>query len=191
METGIPLISPTIALAEKKMAMALDDIIKMSKRRKNVNKGKRSRRQKNKKRNSNGAAKENTSKVRHYVNTLSAVRQGAVVKRRNRFPRTAAASPPLSGRGRDFNARRIITVDQSRLVAPSAQSRYVHGRFAVKRQEVVDERVEKEGEKRKTLDSRFANMKEQRKRQKSNNYGVGLLQVPRFPPWARDTRFSH
>jgi hypothetical protein len=75
METGTPLIAETIALTEKKVAMALDDIIKLAKRKTNVNKGKKPRREKNKNQNFNGAARNNTSNVRHHMNSLSAVRQ--------------------------------------------------------------------------------------------------------------------
>lgn len=52
----------------------------------------------------------------------------------------------------------------------------------------VDEKVENREWKRKTLDSRFASMKEQRKT--INNYGV-TVQLPRLPPWVRARRFPN
>ncbi|EFH46014.1 hypothetical protein ARALYDRAFT_492473 [Arabidopsis lyrata subsp. lyrata] len=195
METETPLIAETIALTEKKVAMALDDIIKLAKRKTNVNKGKKPRRGKNKNQNFNGAARNNTSNVRHHI---SAVRQGSVGKRRSRFQgnqfpvttniaRKAATAAPLDARGRAFNGGRMTSAYQSRRIAPPVQNISVQPRVNAKRQE-VDEKVEHRGWKRKTLDSRFASMKEQR--MTINNYGV-TVQVPRLPPWARARRFFH
>ncbi|CAH2078124.1 unnamed protein product [Thlaspi arvense] len=202
METEIPLVvAETIAQAEKKVAMALDDIIKLSKRNAKVDKGKKPRRGKNKNQNFNGAARSNTSKVRHYASSLSTVRQGAVAKRRssfhgNQFPATtniarkaATTAPPLRVHGRAFNAGRMTNVNQPRLIAPQVQNRSVHTSFIAKRHE-VDQKVEKGGKKMKTLDSRFASIIEQRKSNNNNNYGVGV-QVPRMPPWARARRFTY
>lgn len=116
METEAQLVADPITLNEMKVAMALDDIIKLSKSNSKGNKGKRSRRAKKKNRNFNGAARNNnTSKEKHFVNSLSGVRQGAVAKRRsslegNQFPvatdvaRKASTAPPLSVRRRAFNA---------------------------------------------------------------------------------------
>ncbi|CAE6179989.1 unnamed protein product [Arabidopsis arenosa] len=196
METETPLIAETIALTEKKVAMALDDIIKLAKRKTNVNKGKKPRRGKNKNQNFNGAARNNTSNVRHHMNSLSAVRQGAVGKRRSRFQgnqfpvttniaRKAATAAPLDVRGRAFIGGRTTSANQSRCIAPPVQNISVQARVNAKRQE-VDEKVEHRGWK--TLDSRFASMKEQR--MTINNYGV-TVQVPRLPPWARARRFFH
>lgn len=54
----------------------------------------------------------------------------------------------------------------------------------------VDQKVENGGGgKRKTLDSRFASIKQQRK-SNNNSYGAGV-QFPRLPPWARATRFTY
>ncbi|EOA17447.1 hypothetical protein CARUB_v10005765mg [Capsella rubella] len=202
METEVPLIAETIAetiaLTEKKVAMALDDIIKLSKRQTNVNKGKKSRREK-KTRNLNGAAVNDTSKGWNYMNSLSAVRQGAVAKRRsnfqvNRFPlttniaRKAATATPLNVRGRAFHGGRMTSANQSRRIAPPVQNRSVQARVNAKRH-VVDQKVENREGKRKTLDSRFAIMKEQRK-MINNNYGA-TVHLPRLPPWARVGRFPH
>uniref|UniRef100_A0A1J3HKR2 Uncharacterized protein n=1 Tax=Noccaea caerulescens TaxID=107243 RepID=A0A1J3HKR2_NOCCA len=202
METETPLMAEAIAITEKKVAMALDDIIKLSKRNSNRNKGKRARRQKNKNQNFNGTANNNTSKVQHYVKSLSAVKQGAVAKRRSnlqrsQFPvttniaRNAATAPPLSVRGRAFNAGRMTSANQSRLIAPPVENISVHARFTTKRHE-VDQKVENGGggKRKKTLDSRFASIKKQRKSSNNNNYGVGV-QFPRLPPWARATRFTY
>ncbi|OAO96940.1 hypothetical protein AXX17_AT4G27700 [Arabidopsis thaliana] len=73
-----------------------------------------------------------------------------------------------------------------RLIAPPVQNISVQARVNAKRHE-VDQKVEHRGGKRKTLDSRFASMKEQR--MTINNYGV-TVQVPRLPPWVRARRFS-
>ncbi|ESQ54947.1 hypothetical protein EUTSA_v10026287mg [Eutrema salsugineum] len=125
METVNPLVAEAIALTEKKVAMALDDIIKLSKKNNRVNKGKKTRRGKNKNQNFNGAERNNTSKVRPYVSSLSAVRQGAVAKRRSNFQRNqfpvitninrkaATAAPPVSVRARAFNAGRMTSANQS------------------------------------------------------------------------------
>ncbi|CAN6987123.1 hypothetical protein IGI04_001363 [Brassica rapa subsp. trilocularis] len=125
METETQLVVDRIALNEKKVAMALDDLIKLSKRNAKGNKGRSSRRPKNKNRNFNGAARYgNPSKEKHYVNSLSGVRQGAVEKRRsnfkgNQFPvatnvaRKAANVPPPSVRRRAFNAGRTTSANQS------------------------------------------------------------------------------
>ncbi|CAF2071269.1 unnamed protein product [Brassica napus] len=126
METETQLVADPIALNEKKVAMALDDLIKLSKRNTKGNKGRSSRRPKNKNRNFNGAARNgNPSKEKHYVNSLSGVRQGAVEKRRsnfkgNQFPiatnvaRKAATVAPLRVRRRAFNAGRMTSANQSR-----------------------------------------------------------------------------
>ncbi|CAN7071498.1 unnamed protein product [Brassica oleracea var. botrytis] len=125
METETQLVADPIALNEKKVAMALDDLIKLSKRNTKGNKGRSSRRPKNKNGNFNGAARNsNPSKEKHYVNSLSGVRQGAVEKRRsnfkgNQFPiatnvaRKAATVAPLRVRRRAFNAGRMTSANQS------------------------------------------------------------------------------
>ncbi|KAG2240356.1 hypothetical protein Bca4012_023257 [Brassica carinata] len=206
METETQLVADPIALNEKKVAMALDDIIKLSKRNSNGrnsngNKSRSSRRAKNKNRNFNGAARNNnTSKEKHYVNSLSGVRQGAVAKRRSNFQgnqfavatnvaRKDATVPPLSVHRRAFSAGRMTSANQSRLLAPPVQNRSVHARLIAKRHE-VEQKEENGGGKWKTLDSRFAIMKEQRKsNNKNNNNGVKVMHVPRLPPWARARRF--
>ncbi|CAN6914334.1 unnamed protein product [Brassica oleracea] len=125
METETQIVADPIALNEKKVAMALDDLIKLSKRNTKGNKGRSSRRPKNKNRNFNGAARNgNPSKEKHHVNSLSGVRQGAVQKRRsnfkgNQFPiatnvaRKAATVAPLRVRRRAFNAGRMASANQS------------------------------------------------------------------------------
>ncbi|KAL0834811.1 hypothetical protein Bca101_086700 [Brassica carinata] len=132
METETQLVADPIALNEKKVAMALDDLIKLSKRNTKGNKGRSSRRPKNKNRNFNGAARNgNPSKEKHYVNSLSGVRQGAVEKRRsnfkgNQFPiatnvaRNAATVAPLRVRRRAFNAGRMTSANQSRCYVSSS-----------------------------------------------------------------------
>lgn len=105
-----PLTSEAVAVTEKKVDMALDDIIKMSKKSTN---GKRQRRVSNKNQKPvNGGAKEAALKVRRYMDSRSSVRQGFLAKRRsnfqqNHFPLAAeaaqkAAVAPL--RARAYNA---------------------------------------------------------------------------------------
>ncbi|KAH0902108.1 hypothetical protein HID58_041611 [Brassica napus] len=140
METETQLVADPIALNEKKVAMALDDLIKLSKRNTKGNKGRSSRRPKNKNRNFNGAARNgNPSKEKHYVNSLSGVRQGAVEKRRsnfkgNQFPIAtnvackAATVAPLRVRRRAFNAGRMASANQSRsFCSKSLPGRYLTG----------------------------------------------------------------
>ncbi|VVB11893.1 unnamed protein product [Arabis nemorensis] len=125
MENVTPLVAEIIALNDKKVAMALDDIIKLSKSKTSVNKGKKQRRQKNITQSFNRAVRNNTSKMQHYTSSLSAVRQGAIAKRRSNFQghqypvttnfaRKAATAPLHSVHGRAFNAGRMTSANQSR-----------------------------------------------------------------------------
>ncbi|XP_010439114.1 PREDICTED: uncharacterized protein LOC104722612 [Camelina sativa] len=192
METQVPPISEVIALTEKKVSMALDDIIKLSKRKNNVNRGKKPRREKKKTQNFSGAARNDTSKVSKYVKSLSSVRQGAVAKRRsnfkgNQFPSTTNMARKAAAAGKAFHGGWMTSANQSRRIAPPVQNRSVQARVNAKRHE-VDQKVENREWKSKTLDSRFASMKEQRKM--INKYGAAV-QLPRLPPWARVGRFPH
>ncbi|XP_021894816.1 uncharacterized protein LOC110812360 isoform X2 [Carica papaya] len=197
-----PLTAEAIALTEKKMGMALDDIIKMSKN--TSTKGKKQRRPPNKNQKFN-AAKENALKVRRYMDSRSAVRQGALAKRRsnfqgNQFPftkevaRKAAVAPFFV---RASSGVRMAEFNKSRFGALPTQRRAASGGFAVKvpqQQENQSQQGNVAAKQRpQTLDSLFANMKEQRmralSRQKNSNLQRNGGSRPRVP-WAR-ARFSN
>ncbi|KAG2331546.1 hypothetical protein Bca52824_002726 [Brassica carinata] len=213
MATEKPITTETVALTEKKMDMSLDAIIKMSKSNTNVNKGKKQRAS-NKKESFSGAAKNSTVKGQRYMDSRSNVRQGAFAKRRssfhgNQFPvTTAVARNVASGtpvRGRPYNAGRMANTNQSRFITPPAQYGSAPRGFVAKQQwEKIEQKQANGGGQRQgpqTLDSRFANMKEERMRMRrftekgSNvgNNGVGLqYQQQQQRPWGRRaTRFPN
>ncbi|GKV31715.1 hypothetical protein SLEP1_g40385 [Rubroshorea leprosula] len=116
-----PLTSEAIALTEKKMDMALDDIIKMS--HSTSNKGKKQRRVPNKSQKSvNNGPKERALKVRRYMDTRSSLRQGFLARRRsnfqgNQFPLAAetakkAAIAPIHVRA--YNGSRVANFNKPR-----------------------------------------------------------------------------
>ncbi|MBA0857644.1 hypothetical protein Goshw_015103 [Gossypium schwendimanii] len=192
-----PLTSEAIALTEKKMdmtlgellafafSMDLDDIIKMSKN--SSNKSKKQPRIPNKiQRPVSNAAKDKALKVRQYMDSRASVRQGVLAQRRsnfqgNRFPfvaeaaRRAAVAP---FRNRAFNSRRVANLNKQRVGAPPVQRRATNGGFTAKRQQQQQlQQVQQENivtkQRPKTLDSLFANMKEERLRVLSHqNNGV-------------------
>ncbi|XVE64679.1 hypothetical protein DITRI_Ditri07aG0120300 [Diplodiscus trichospermus] len=165
-----PLTSETIALTEKKMDMTLDDIIKMSKN--TSNKAKKQRRVPNKfQKPLSNAAREKAFKVRQYMDSRSSLRQGVLAQRRsnfqgNRFPfaaeaaRRAAVAP---FRVRAFNGSRVANLNKPRIGAPPVQRRAANGGSAVKHQQQHEQQGNVVTKQRpQTLDSLFANMKEQR-----------------------------
>ncbi|KAG4131086.1 hypothetical protein ERO13_D09G185000v2 [Gossypium hirsutum] len=170
-----PLTSEAIALTEKKMDMTLDDIIKMSKN--TSNKSKKQPRIPNKiQRPVSNAAKDKALKVRQYMDSRASVRQG------NRFPfvaeaaRRAAVAP---FRNRAFNSRRVANLNKPRVGAPPVQRRATNGGFTAKPQRQQQQLQQDQQEnivtkqRPKTLDSLFANMKEERLRVLSHqNNGV-------------------
>ncbi|XP_010541741.1 PREDICTED: LOW QUALITY PROTEIN: uncharacterized protein LOC104815118 [Tarenaya hassleriana] len=202
-----PLTNEAIALTEKKVDMALDEIIKMSKS--NVNKGKKQRRAPNKSQNSsNGAVNgryNNALKVRRYMESRSAVRQGAFAKRRtnfqgNQFPvafnAARKAANALPWRGRPVNAGRTANANQSRFVAPAGQiakGYYNDNGNGKQKQEKRGEEMERRqgsgGGQRQTLDSLFANMKEERMRslsqQRPQQRSNGTFGVKQRVPYGR------
>ncbi|RID70646.1 hypothetical protein BRARA_C02654 [Brassica rapa] len=199
-----PITTETVALTEKKMDMSLDAIIKMSKRNNtNVNKGKKLRAS-NKKEKFNGAAKNSTVKAQRYMDSRSDVRQGAFAKRRSNFQgpvTTAVARDVASGapiRGRPYNAGRMANTNQSRFITPPAQYGSAPRGFVSKQQwEKIEQKQANGGGQRQgpqTLDSRFANMKEERMRMRMftekginvGNNGVGLqYHQQQQRPWGR------
>uniref|UniRef100_A0A5B7A177 Uncharacterized protein n=1 Tax=Davidia involucrata TaxID=16924 RepID=A0A5B7A177_DAVIN len=170
-----PLTTETIALTEKKMDMTLDDIIKMSKS--TTTKAKKQRVSNRSKKFLNNAAQEKSAKVRQFMDSRSSLRQAALAQRRsnfqgNQFPLATEAArravvAPI--RNRAFNRSRAVNVNKLRVGAPPVQRKAANGGFAVKPQQV--KAVPKQ--RPQTLDSLFANMKEQRMRilSQQNNGG--------------------
>ncbi|XP_059443190.1 uncharacterized protein LOC132176327 [Corylus avellana] len=190
-----PLTSEAIAITEKKMDMALEDIIKLSKNTKTKPKKQRRVPSKNQK-SSNNLAQDKSMKVKRFMDTRSSLRQGFLAQRRsnfqgNQFPlatevaRKAAAAPL---RNRAFGRNRVANWNKARSGAPPVQRRAPNGDFAAKspRQQQQANAVPKP--RSQTLDSLFANMKEQRMRILSRQNNAPLPRNgggSRIPPWAR------
>ncbi|KAK9067943.1 hypothetical protein SSX86_012054 [Deinandra increscens subsp. villosa] len=194
---GKPLTTAAIAMTEKKMDMSLDDIIKMSKNGTGANKGKKQRIPNKNQKFSNNVVQDKSMRVRRFMDSRSSLRQGALAQRRsnfqgNQFPLAAeaarkAAVAPMQNR--NFNRNQAATSYRPRGVARPVKN---NGGFAVKKQQVKV--VSKQ--KPQTLDSLFANMKEQRmkvlsqqqqQQQRQNNAGRrnGAGQQRPRPPWTR------
>ncbi|XP_010053136.2 uncharacterized protein LOC104441661 isoform X1 [Eucalyptus grandis] len=193
-----PLTTDAIALTEKKMDMTLDEIIKMSKP---ANKAKNFRPSNKNQRNFRNAANEKSLKFRHFMDTRSSVRQGALAWKRsnfqpNHFPLATEAARkagvnPFGGRA--FNRNRIANANRPRAGAVVSQKRIVNGAVAAKQQK---ENESNAGAKQrpKTLDSLFADLKEQRMKavpRQINTVPRQTNTVPRnqggrpIPPWHR------
>ncbi|XP_039050710.1 uncharacterized protein LOC120191914 [Hibiscus syriacus] len=174
-----PLTSEAISLTEKKMDMTLDDIIKMSKNTSNKGKKQQQRRIPNKsQRPVRNGAKDKAFKVQQYMNSRASLRQGVLAQRRsnfqgNRFPFAAEAAQRAAVapfRNRPFNSRRVANLNKPRTGAPLVQ-RAANGGFAAMLPQQQPRQQQEEGQgntvtnqKPKTLDSLFANMKEERMR---------------------------
>ncbi|KAJ6703440.1 NUCLEOSIDE DIPHOSPHATE KINASE [Salix viminalis] len=185
-----------IANTEKKLDMPLDDIIRMSK---NTAKPKKQQRApiKNQKL-FNNPTHEKALKMRHYMDSRPLVRQAALAQRRsnfqrNQFPLTSEAArkakvAPNRSWGRNFMAN----ANNSRAGGVTVQRRAANGGFAIKspsRPNHQQQQVDGGAKQRpQTLDSRFANMKEQRMKVLSRQNKVvqhnGGGRRPRVP-WAR------
>ncbi|KAF8379703.1 hypothetical protein HHK36_029147 [Tetracentron sinense] len=164
-----PLTSEAIALTEKKMDMTLDDIIKMSKT--STSKAKNQRVSNKSQKFSNGSSTQGkSSKVRSFMDSRSSLRQGVLAQRRsnftvNQFPlATKAAAAPI--RNRALNRNRVVNWNKPRLLsvcrfgATLVQRKATDGGFTGKQH--PEKAVPKQ--RPQTLDSLFANMKEQRMR---------------------------
>ncbi|KAL6182371.1 hypothetical protein ACLB2K_043793 [Fragaria x ananassa] len=108
-----PLTTEAIALTEKKMDMALDDIIKMAKV---APKGKKQQRVSNKSQTfAKGIAQDKPTKLRRYMDSRSTMRQGVLAQRRsnfqgNQFPvatEAARKAAVVPFRNRAFNRNQV------------------------------------------------------------------------------------
>ncbi|XP_052208995.1 uncharacterized protein LOC127812598 isoform X2 [Diospyros lotus] len=185
-----PLSSEAIAMTEKKMDMTLDDIIKMSKN--NTSKAKKQR-VSNRSQKFNNAAQEKSNKVLRFMETRSSLRQGTLARRRsnfqgNQFPLAAeaarkAAVAPI--RNRAFNRGRGYNVNKPRFVGRPVQRNVSNGSFTIKHPQPQVNMTPKQ--RPQTLDSLFANMKEQRMRvfSQQNNAGRRIGGGQRRQQWGR------
>ncbi|KAI3468603.1 hypothetical protein Pfo_025266 [Paulownia fortunei] len=188
-----PLTNEAIALTEKKMDMTLDDIIKMSKT--NAVKPKKQRVSNLGQKFVDNAALDKSLKARRFMDTRSSIRQGALARRRsnfqgNQFPlatEAARKAAVVPSRNRAFNRSRPFNVNKPRVGAPTVQKVAANGGgFTVKKPLQQANVVPKQ--KPQTLDSLFANMKEQRMRvlsQQNNGSRRNGAGQPRVP-WARN-----
>ncbi|CAA0838810.1 Unknown protein [Striga hermonthica] len=189
-----PLTSESIALAEKKINMSLDDIIKMSKTR--DKKHKKQRVPNKGQKFVNNVSQDKSSKVRRFMDTRSSLRQGALAKRRtnfqgNQFPLAAeaakkAAAAPI--RSRAFSRNRQFNVN-TRVEATSVRKNSSNrGGF----KKAVQQTNGGPKQKPQTLDSLFANMKEERMRSVSRqSNGSGRNGGTRHVvPWARGHQYK-
>ncbi|XP_035543396.1 uncharacterized protein LOC108987142 [Juglans regia] len=189
-----PLTTEAIALTEKKMDMALEDIIKMSKNTKT--KAKKPRRVPNKsQRSSNTLAQDKYMKVKRFMDTRSSLRQGVLAQRRsnfqgNHFPlaiEVARKAAAATLRNRNFSRNRVANWNKSRGGAPVVPRRAPNGGSSAKSQLMQPQEGNAAPKQRSTLDSLFANMKEQRMKimSQQNNVAQRNGGALRRPPWAR------
>ncbi|XP_042424334.1 uncharacterized protein LOC122011959 isoform X2 [Zingiber officinale] len=165
-----PLTNEAIAMTEKKMDMALDDIIKMSK--KNAARGKRPPRPpiKNQGFQYTNPSQGNT-RAQHFIDSRSSIRQGVLATRRsnfhgNQFPVTTemarkSVGMPIRSRMMNQNGRRTKTTGIQRKVADVS---------SIRKDKVVAKK------RPQTLDALFANMKEQRMKfmNQKMNHGISI-----------------
>ncbi|KAJ8436552.1 hypothetical protein Cgig2_031493 [Carnegiea gigantea] len=174
-----PLTSEAIALAEKKMDMSLDDIIKMSKSKANAANPKKHR-VSNKSQRFFSGNQDKTQKMRQYMNSRSTLRQGVLAQKRssfqwNSFPLASEAARKAavtSFRSRAFSHNRAAKWNKPRPGRPLRQQGNLPNRGnAFKAQNSGKALPES---KPRTLDSLFAGMKEHRMRSaaSTNNASV-------------------
>ncbi|XP_050379121.1 uncharacterized protein LOC126796352 [Argentina anserina] len=197
-----PLTTEAIALTEKKMDMALDDIIKMAKVAPKANK--KQRRASNKSQTfSKGTAQDKQTKLRRFMDTRSSLRQGVLAQRRsnfqgNQFPAATeaalkAAVAPL--RNRAFNRNQVPNWKPR--VGATIQRRAGNVDFGTKLPQQQQRHRQQENvvanQKPQTLDSLFANMKEQRMRTQPLHQNAAPQRIRGQPrlPWGRGGRFGN
>ncbi|KAK9668408.1 hypothetical protein RND81_13G058400 [Saponaria officinalis] len=208
-----PLSEEAIALTEKKMDMSLDDIIKMSK----TDAGKKKQREPIKSRGNYNRNHDRSFKVRQFVDSRSTLRQGAFAQKRssfqgNFFPLAAEAARKAANatfHNRPFNHRNAGNWNKTRPGGPprrqgnasngsnaltQQQRQKQHQRQNQQQQQQHQEPLPREemihNQKPKTLDSLFANMKEQRMRafnrpNNGSNARVGFAFNQPRQPWLR------
>ncbi|KAK4797159.1 hypothetical protein SAY86_029485 [Trapa natans] len=203
METAIqPMSREAIAAAEKKLDMALDDIIKMSKRA--ASKVKRSRASIKNHRDFSNVARGKSSKLGGFMYSRGLLRQGTLARKRsniqgNHFQlETQAAgkafAAPFSGKA--SKNHRGANSNKSRS-GPRVGQGATDGGIRIKETLLLQG-----GEyaipswRPKTLDSLFANLKEQRVKaqsrhnSKSVQHNTTISAITRgIPPWSR-ARFT-
>ncbi|KAJ6933759.1 hypothetical protein NC651_008989 [Populus alba x Populus x berolinensis] len=167
-----PLTHDEIANTEKKLDMPLDDIVKMSK---STAKPKKQQRApiKNQKM-FNNPAHEKALKMQRYMNSRPLVRQAALAQRRsnfqrNQFPLTSEAARKAAVarfHNRSFGRNFMANANNARAGGFTVQRRAANGGFAMKSPPRPNQQQQQGdgGAKQRpqTLDSLFANMKEQR-----------------------------
>ncbi|XP_068666074.1 uncharacterized protein [Aristolochia californica] len=170
-----PMTSEAIAITEKKLDMTLDDLIKMSKKPSSKSKNKRVP-NKNRGFFNGGSFQGNAANAQRFMDSRSSLRQGFLTQRRsnfqgNQFPLTTevakkAAVAPI--RNRAFTLPRVGTWNKSRVTSiPVNREVVAEDAFLGIRENAVPE------QRPQTLDSLFADMKEERmkalSRQQGNN----------------------
>ncbi|KAK4744912.1 hypothetical protein SAY87_011224 [Trapa incisa] len=162
------LTKEALALTEKKMDMALDDIIKMSKTK--TAKGKRARVPNKSQRSFNNAAEDKSMKLRGFVNSRSLVRQGVFAQKRSNFRQNQflptnevgwkATVAPFNSKvhHRDM----IIHSNKARPRVPLSTSSRSSDNTTVISKQQQDAANGASNLQKQTLDARFANLKEQR-----------------------------
>jgi hypothetical protein len=161
-----PMTNESIVFTEKKMSMSLDDIVKMSKKSKTNN-----RRESNKSRKSfnTGAAQKSSTKVRQYIDSRSSVRQGALAKKRsnfngNQFPMTTGVAKKAAvasfsnwtSNGNWTRNNKSYKGTGEAVVKKKCTGGNVSGKWRQQKAAAT--------QKPRTLDERFANLKQQRMR---------------------------
>ncbi|OWM85220.1 hypothetical protein CDL15_Pgr028007 [Punica granatum] len=186
-----PLTKEALALTEKKMDMALDDIIKMSKNK--PAKGKRARVPNKSQRAYNNAAQDKSMKLQRFMNSRSSLRQGVLAQKRsnfqgNQFPlakEAARKAAVVPFRSRAPPRDRTVNSNRTRAGAPLAMNRsskntsgaskgmlyYTYVGYGLTSFSLVGPQQQHQGEgnggskqRPQTLDARFANLKEQREK---------------------------
>ncbi|XP_031389992.1 uncharacterized protein LOC116202547 isoform X3 [Punica granatum] len=192
-----PLTKEALALTEKKMDMALDDIIKMSKNK--PAKGKRARVPNKSQRAYNNAAQDKSMKLQRFMNSRSSLRQGVLAQKRsnfqgNQFPlakEAARKAAVVPFRSRAPPRDRTVNSNRTRAGAPLAMNRSSKNTSGASKQHQGEGNG---GSKQRpqTLDARFANLKEQREKvsvlPRPDNFtarrnGGGTRK--QIPPWTR------
>ncbi|CAI9291098.1 unnamed protein product [Lactuca saligna] len=189
-----PLTTAAIAMTEKKMDMSLDDIIKMSKTGSSTNKTKKQRIPNKNHKLTNNNVQDKSMKLHHYMDTRSSLRQGVLSQRRssfqgNQFPLAVDAARKAPIRSRNFIMRnQPMTSYKPRVTS-------VQNRGVANQKQVNKLSNQKQKQRPQTLDSLFANMKEQRMKVLSQNNNTntrrrtgGGVQRP-TPPWTRSYNY--